>query len=75
MVAEDTPGRRTSISRDPIGVDPIGNDPLDLDSPPRQSDGPNRTLLGWTGTATTVFIAAVILGIIFVIAIFYFAMQ
>lgn len=69
------PGRRTSISKDPIGVDPIGYDPLDLsDSPPRQTEGQqNRTLLGWTANATSVFIAAVVLGVIFVIAIIYFA--
>ena len=64
------PGRDTPISRDPIGVDPIGNDPLDLsDGPPTQGPGPNRTFLGWTATATTFFIAAVVLGVIFVAVI------
>jgi hypothetical protein len=71
---EPIPGRRTSISTDPIGVDPIGNDPLDLsDAPPKQGEGPNRTLLGWTATATTFFIAAVVLGVIMVIIIFFLA--
>jgi hypothetical protein len=66
-MTEPTPGRRTSISKDPIGVDPIGNDPLDLsDAPPKQGPGPNRTFLGWTATATTFFIAAVVLGVIMV---------
>jgi hypothetical protein len=74
MTDNSMPGRRTPISKDPIGVDPIGNDPLDLsDAPPRQSEGPNRTLLGWTSTATTVFIAAVVLGVIMVIIILYLA--
>jgi uncharacterized membrane protein YidH (DUF202 family) len=66
-MTESTPGRRTSVSKDPIGIDPIGNDPLDLsDAPPRQGPGPNRTFLGWTATATTFFIAAVVLGVIMV---------
>jgi hypothetical protein len=66
-MTEPTPGRRTSISKDPIGIDPIGNDPLDLsDAPPKQGPGPNRTFLGWTATATTFFIAAVVLGVIMV---------
>ena len=70
---EQVPGRRTPISKDPIGVDPIGNDPLDLsDAPPRQDAGPNRSFLGWTATATTFFIAAVVLGVIFVAVIVYF---
>jgi hypothetical protein len=69
-MTEPTPGRRTSISKDPIGVDPIGNDPLDLsDAPPKQGPGPNRTILGWTATATTFFIAAVVLGVIMVAVI------
>jgi hypothetical protein len=69
-MTEPTPGRRTSISKDPIGVDPIGNDPLDLsDAPPKQGPGPNRTFLGWTATATTFFIAAVVLGVIMVAVI------
>jgi hypothetical protein len=64
-MTEPTPGRRTPISKDPIGIDPIGNDPLDLsDAPPKQGPGPNRTFLGWTATATTFFIAAVVLGVI-----------
>jgi hypothetical protein len=71
---EPIPGRRTPISTDPIGVDPIGNDPLDLsDAPPKQGEGPNRTLLGWTSTATTFFIAAVVLGVIMVIIIVFLA--
>lgn len=66
-MTEPVPGRRTPISTDPIGADPIGNDPLDMsDAPPTQSDGPNRTILGWTATATTFFIAAVMLGAIMV---------
>jgi len=69
-MTESTPGRRTSISKDPIGIDPIGNDPLDLsDAPPKQGPGPNRTILGWTATATTFFIAAVVLGVIMVAVI------
>jgi hypothetical protein len=69
-MTEPTPGRRTSISKDPIGIDPIGNDPLDLsDAPPKQGPGPNRTFLGWTATATTFFIAAVVLGVIMVAVI------
>ena len=69
-MSEPTPGRRTPISKDPIGIDPIGNDPLDLsDAPPKQGDGPNRTVLGWTATATTFFIAAVVLGVIMVAVI------
>jgi hypothetical protein len=69
-MTEPTPGRRTSISKDPIGIDPIGNDPLDLsDAPPKQGPGPNRTILGWTATATTFFIAAVVLGVIMVAVI------
>ena len=73
-MTDDTPGRRTSISKDPIGIDPIGNDPLDLsDAPPKQGPGPNRTFLGWTATATSFFIAAVVLGVIMVAIIAYFA--
>jgi hypothetical protein len=73
-MTEPAPGRKTPISRDPIGVDPIGNDPLDFPTrPPVQGEGPNRTFLGWSATATTVFIAAVIVGVIMVIAIIYFA--
>ena len=69
-MTEPTPGRRTPISKDPIGIDPIGNDPLDLsDAPPKQGEGPNRTVLGWTATATTFFIAAVVLGVIMVAVI------
>jgi hypothetical protein len=69
-MTEPTPGRRTPISKDPIGIDPIGNDPLDLsDAPPKQGPGPNRTILGWTATATTFFIAAVVLGVIMVAVI------
>ena len=69
-MTEPTPGRRTSISKDPIGIDPIGNDPLDLsDAPPKQGPGPNRTILGWTATATSFFIAAVVLGVIMVAVI------
>ena len=72
-MTEPTPGRKTAISRDPINVDPIGNDPLDLsDAPPRQDAGPNRTMLGWVSNATGFFIAAVILGVIFVLVIFVF---
>jgi hypothetical protein len=71
---EHAPGRDTRISRDPIGVDPIGNDPLDLsDAPPKQGPGPNRSFLGWTATATSFFIAAVVLGVIFVAVIVFFA--
>ncbi len=69
-MTEPTPGRRTPISKDPIGVDPIGNDPLDLsDAPPKKGPGPNRTFLGWTATATTFFIAAVVLAVIMVAVI------
>jgi hypothetical protein len=72
----DAPGRRTSISKDPIGVDPIGNDPHDFSgAPPKKSEGPNRSVLGWTATATTFFMAAVVLGVIMLIAIVVFAMQ
>jgi hypothetical protein len=73
-MTDSPPGTKTPISRDPIGVDPIGNDPLDFsDAPPRQGEGPNRTLLGWTSTATGVFVAAVIIGVIMVAVIVYFA--
>ena len=73
-MTDQAPGRRTSISRDPIGVDPIGNDPLDMsDAPPMQGEGPNRTLLGWASTATGVFVAAVVLGVIMVAVIIYIA--
>lgn len=73
-MSEPVPGRRTSISKDPIGVDPIGNDPLDLsDAPPRKDEGPNRTIGGWTATATTFFIAAVILGVIMIAIIVWLA--
>ena len=73
-MTDDVPGTRTPISRDPIGIDPIGNDPLDLsDAPPKQGPGPNRTFLGWTATATSFFIAAVVLGVIMVLVIAYFA--
>jgi hypothetical protein len=73
-MTEPAPGRRTPISKDPIGVDPIGNDPLDFsDAPPRKDEGPNRTLLGWTGTATTFFISAVILGVIMIAIIVWLA--
>ena len=73
-VNEEVPGRRTPISTDPIGTDPIGNDPLDFSGgPPKQGPGPNRTFLGWTATATTFFIAAVVLGVIMVAIIIYFA--
>lgn len=72
---QERAGRPTPISRDPIGVDPIGYDPLDLsDNPPsKTNEGPNRTFLGWTATATTFFAAAVVLGVIMVIAIVVFA--
>lgn len=73
-MSEPVPGRRTPISTDPIGIDPIGNDPLDLsDAPPRKDPGPNRTVLGWTATATTFFISAVILGAIMVAIIVWMA--
>ena len=73
-MTDDTPGNRTPISKDPIGIDPIGNDPLDLsDAPPKQGPGPNRTFLGWTATATSFFIAAVVLGVIMVAVIAFFA--
>ena len=73
-MSDDTPGRRTPISRDPIGIDPIGNDPLDFsDAPPKQGPGPNRTFLGWTATDTSFFIDAVILGVIMVLIIVFFA--
>ena len=66
-MSEPTPGRPKPISKDPIGIDPIGNDPLDLsDAPPKQGEGPNRTFLGWTATATTFFIAAVVLAVIMI---------
>ncbi len=69
-MSDSPPGRRTAKRRDPIGVDPIRNDPQDMtDAPPQKGEGPNRTLLGWTGTATTFFIAAVVLGVIMVIVI------
>ena len=69
-MTEPTPGQRTPISKDPIAIDPIGNDPHDLsDAPPKQGPGPNRTFLGWTATATTFFIAAVVLGVIMVAVI------
>jgi hypothetical protein len=71
---ERPPGRPTAVSTDPIGVDPIGNDPLDLSNArPRQDEGPNRTVLGWTATATTFFIAAVVLGVVMVVVIYLLA--
>jgi hypothetical protein len=74
--AQEAPGRPTRISRDPIGTDPIGNDPLDLSDNPPQRDGlPSRSFLGWTGTAATFFTAAVILGMIMLIAIIAFALR
>jgi uncharacterized membrane protein YidH (DUF202 family) len=74
MIDQEVPGRRTAISKDPIGVDPIGYDPLDMsDAPPKQTEGPNRTFLGWTGTATTFFLAAVVLGVIMVVIIAFLA--
>ena len=58
--------RHTPIGKGPVGIDPIGYDLLDLsNAPANQTKGANRTLLGWTAT-TTVFIAAVVLGIIMV---------
>lgn len=73
---EPTPGRRTAIGKDPIGIDPIGNNPLDLsDAPPTKADRPNRTLLGGALKATAFFTAAVVLGVIVVIAIVVFAMR
>ena len=73
-MTDDAPGNRTPISKDPIGIDPIGNDPLDFsDAPPKQGPGPNRTFLGWTATATSFFIAAVVLGVIMVVIIAFFA--
>jgi hypothetical protein len=75
-MTDSTPGRRTPISTDPIGVDPIGQDPLDLsDAPPKKDNGPNRTALGWISTATGVFTAAVVLGVIFVVIIVAFALR
>jgi hypothetical protein len=76
-MTEETPGRRTRISKDPIGVDPIGYDPLDLsDNPPsKTNEGPNRTFLGWMVTATTFFTAAVVLAVIMIIAIIAFALR
>lgn len=75
-MTEPTPGRRTPISIDPIGIDPIGNDPLDLsDGPPLKQDGPNRTPGGWLANAAGFFIAAVILGVIFVLIVVFFTGQ
>ena len=69
-MTDPAPGRPTSISRDPVGVDPVGNDPLDFSSDvPVKSEGPNRTIGGWLSTATGVFTAVVVLGVIMVIAI------
>jgi hypothetical protein len=71
-MTDEAPGRQTPISKDPVGIDPIGYDPLELsDAPPKQTEGPNRTFLGWTATATTFFIAAVIVGVIMVAIIIY----
>ena len=60
-------GRPTTISRDPIGTDPIGNNPLELNSPPRPTDGDNATPGGWLKNATGVFIAVIVLVVIFAI--------
>lgn len=66
-------GKRTKISRDPVGVDPIGNDPLDFSTDvPVKSDGPNRTPGGWLATATGVFTAVIVLAVIMVVVIFVF---
>lgn len=61
-------GRPTSISRDPIGTDPIGNNPLELNSPPqKRTDGDNATPGGWLKNATGVFIAVIVLVVIFAV--------
>ncbi|MEZ4564754.1 MAG: hypothetical protein R2853_18645 [Thermomicrobiales bacterium] len=67
--ASNRAGRPTSISRDPIGTDPIGNNPLELKSPPLRADGANATPGGWLRNATGVFIAVVVLLIIFAIVV------
>jgi hypothetical protein len=67
--ASERPGRPTSISRDPIGTDPIGTNPLELNSPPRRADGENATPGGWLKNATGVFIAVVVLVVIFLIVV------
>lgn len=61
-------GRPTTISRDPIGTDPIGNNPLDFNSPPqKRHDGDNATPGGWLKNATGVFIAVIVLVVIFAV--------
>ncbi|MBL8129774.1 MAG: hypothetical protein U0Z70_20635 [Thermomicrobiales bacterium] len=67
--APNQAGRPTTISRDPIGTDPIGNNPLELKSPPQRSDGANATPGGWLKNATGVFIAVVVLLVIFAIVV------
>lgn len=62
-------GRPTTISRDPIGTDPIGNNPLELNSPPQRTDGDNRTPGGWLKNATGVFIAVIVLVVIFAVIV------
>ena len=73
-MTESTPGRRTPISKDPIGVDPIGNDPLDMsDAPPKQGEGPNKSISGGVASVTRFFIAAVVLGAIMIAIIVFLA--
>jgi hypothetical protein len=67
--APNQAGRPTTISRDPIGTDPIGNNPLELNTPPQRTDGANATPGGWLKNATGVFIAVVVLVIIFAIVV------
>jgi hypothetical protein len=67
--APNQAGRPTTISRDPIGTDPIGNNPLELNTPPQRSDGDNASPGGWLKNATGVFIAVVILIVIFAIVV------
>ena len=63
-------GQPTTISRDPIGTDPIGNNPLELNAPPqRRTDGDNATPGGWLKNATGVFIAVVVLVVIFAVIV------
>ena len=63
--APEQAGRSTNISRDPIGTDPIGNNPLDVNSPPTRREADNASPGGWLKNATGVFIAVIVLVVIF----------
>ncbi len=67
--APNQAGRPTTISRDPIGTDPIGNNPLELNTPPQRADGDNASPGGWLKNASGVFIAVIVLVVVFAIVV------